>query len=291
MHVTRHADATTLLADVGDYLVRREAEHNLPLGILGTLRDRPETYPAPPYLAVVRAASDDIALVAIRTPPYGLVLSEPGVPEVRLGDAVAALVADLAPAAPDLPTALGPKATVAPFVVRWTAATGHPARLELAQRAYRVDRVVPHPPVPGSWRLAEERDRPLMLAWARAFHDEALPAESVPLDEAMVDRWVDRAGRSGYLWELDGRPVSMVIAGSRTPSGRRIGPVYTPPVDRRHGYAGALTAAVTQDQLDHGARFCFLFTDLANPTANSIYQQIGYEPVTDIDLYRFEVRR
>jgi predicted GNAT family acetyltransferase len=40
-------------------------------------------------------------------------------------------------------------------------------------------------------------------------------------------------------------------------------------------------AAVSQAQLDAGLRFCFLYTDLANPTSNKIYQAIGYRPVTD----------
>ena len=39
--------------------------------------------------------------------------------------------------------------------------------------------------------------------------------------------------------------------------------------------------------LDGGRRFCFLFTDLANPTSNSIYQRIGYRPVTDVDQWTF----
>lgn len=39
--------------------------------------------------------------------------------------------------------------------------------------------------------------------------------------------------------------------------------------------------------LDRGLRFCFLFTDLANPTSNSIYQRAGYEPVYDVDQYAF----
>ena len=49
-----------------------------------------------------------------------------------------------------------------------------------------------------------------------------------------------------------------------------------------------MTAAASQDQLDRGRRFVFLFTDLANPTSNKIYQAIGYEPVCDVDMYRFE---
>ena len=72
-----------------------------------------------------------------------------------------------------------------------------------------------------------------------------------------------------------------------TPNGIRIGPVYTPPDRRGHGYASALTAGASQDQLDRGRRFVFLFTDLANPTSNKIYQAIGYEPVCDVDAYLF----
>jgi hypothetical protein len=37
--------------------------------------------------------------------------------------------------------------------------------------------------------------------------------------------------------------------------------------------------------LDSGRRYCLLFTDLANPTSNQIYRQIGYWPVCDVDLY------
>lgn len=61
----------------------------------------------------------------------------------------------------------------------------------------------------------------------------------------------------------------------------RVGPVYTPAERRRHGYGAAVTAAGTQDALDRGAQQVVLFTDLANPTSNAIYQELGYRPVTD----------
>jgi predicted GNAT family acetyltransferase len=79
----------------------------------------------------------------------------------------------------------------------------------------------------------------------------------------------------------------MVGAGGETPNGIRIGPVYTPPQRRSRGYATSLTAAASADQLGRGRRFVFLFTDLANPTSNKIYQAIGYRPVCDVDMYRF----
>jgi hypothetical protein len=65
--------------------------------------------------------------------------------------------------------------------------------------------------------------------------------------------------------------------------------VYTPPEHRRRGYASALTAALTERLLAGGRRFCFLFTDLANPTSNAIYQRIGYRPLGDVDRYRFDL--
>ena len=82
--------------------------------------------------------------------------------------------------------------------------------------------------------------------------------------------------------------MSWAGVGGRTPNGTRIGPVYTPSAERGHGYASAVVAAASQAQLDEGLAFCFLFTDLANPTSNRIYQAIGYEPVTDVDAWYFD---
>ncbi len=94
-------------------------------------------------------------------------------------------------------------------------------------------------------------------------------------------------GRTMRLWIDDGVPVSMTGFGAATPNGQRVGPVYTPPDRRGRGYASNLVAQGSQAALDAGRRFLFLFTDLANPTSNKIYQAIGYEPVTDIDRYSF----
>jgi predicted GNAT family acetyltransferase len=103
----------------------------------------------------------------------------------------------------------------------------------------------------------------------------------------MGDRWVERrAGRTMFLWD-DGGPVSMCGVSGPTPTGIRVAPVYTPPEARGRGYASNLVAAVSQAQLDGGRAACFLYTDLANPTANHVYQAIGYEPVRDVDRYAF----
>jgi predicted GNAT family acetyltransferase len=73
----------------------------------------------------------------------------------------------------------------------------------------------------------------------------------------------------------------------RTPNGIRVAWVYTPPENRGKGFAGACVAALSQKLLDEGRKFCFLYTDLANPISNHVYQKIGYEPVVDSTAYAF----
>ena len=97
---------------------------------------------------------------------------------------------------------------------------------------------------------------------------------------AIVDARLGGGEAGIALWEPRADP-SRSSASGPTPNGIRIGPVYTPPELRGRGYGSALTAQVSQLQLDRGKRFCFLYTDLANPTSNAIYMRIGYERVCD----------
>jgi predicted GNAT family acetyltransferase len=90
-----------------------------------------------------------------------------------------------------------------------------------------------------------------------------------------------------FLWE-DSKPVALAGITRPTPEGMGVGPVYTPPERRGRGYATSLVAQISQQLLASGRQFCTLFTDLANPTSNSIYQKIGYRPVGDYTVYRFE---
>jgi predicted GNAT family acetyltransferase len=277
VELRRYVEVDDFLAAAGDFLVAREAEHCLILGVCQNVRDTPEAFTAPPYLATV-TDGDRVVAVALQTPPFQVVLSEIDDPA-----AIPMLADDLA--GRELPGAVGPVEHVRAFMAERATRGGPPAHLTTAERIFRLTAVTQQPPVPGRARFAEPADRALVASWLDAFMREALE-DSEPADiEAMTDRWLARRGRTLHLWE-DGAVVSLAGVGSPTPNGVRIGPVYTPPEQRNRGYATALVAAVSQAQLDAGRRFCFLFTDLANPTSNHIYQTIGYEPVRDVDMWR-----
>ena len=279
MELQRFADVEAFLAAAGDFLVAREAEHNLLLGVCSNLRETPEAYPDPAYFATV-TDDDRIVAVALQTPPFQLVLSEIDDPA-----AIPVLADDLVER--QLPGAVGPVEHVRAFMDARTARGAPPARLTTSERIFRLTAVTPQPPVPGRMRIAVPADRDLVARWLDAFMREALD-DAEPADiEGRTDRWIARRGRSLQLWE-DGEVVSLTGVGSLTPNGVRIGPVYTPPEARNRGYASALVATASQEQLDAGRQFCFLFTDLANPTSNHIYQTIGYEAVRDVDMWRHD---
>lgn len=281
--VRRHVSVDEFLALAGPFLGAREAEHNLLFGIASFVRTNPELLTdGPAQFATVTDGAGSVVAATLHTPPHNQVLSC-----VDDLEAVDALVEALR--GEDLPGLLGPTEAAARFGARWTDATGQPARLQVAERIFRLQRVIPpERPAPGRWRVVGPRDRGLIADWLVAFMTEAVPeAPANPDPGAVADRWVAQVGRIGYVWEDGGSVVSLVGAGGETPHGIRIGPVYTPPEHRARGYASSLTAAATQDQLDRGRQFVFLFTDLANPTSNKIYQAIGYEPVCDVDQYRF----
>lgn len=287
MEIIHFNDPVRFQSEIQSYLERHEAENNLVLGILaGVIAG--EYREIRPYLALMRDG-DGILGAAMCTPPYPALLSyrnpAPAAPVLK------AWLDDLALHLEDDFTGVsGNKEFVTPLVAAWERLTGKPAVLQMALRIYKLEEVRPVPGVPGQLRPAEEADRELLLEWYAGFHRDSMAEEPDPRHvRRQVKTYLeaDPRVRGMLLWEVNGIPVSMVGYAGPTPHGIRVGAVYTPPDQRRKGYASACTAGVSQHLLDRGYQFCFLFTDLQNPTSNHIYQQIGYQPVCDVDRYLF----
>jgi hypothetical protein len=214
--VERHPDVDAFVAAAGAFLQEREAEHNLLLGICSNIRSGNRPAAAGPLdFFVVRAAGAPV-LVAIRTPPYNLVLSE-----VDDGAAIPALAEALAGL--DLPGVLGPTGHAGAFAQHWCAAAGRTAELVLRERIFRLARVrPPSNPPPGRLAVAGPGDRELVIRWFADFADEALPPGDPRAPDELVDRRIAAGGV--FLWDDDG-PASLTVVGSRTPHGARVGQV------------------------------------------------------------------
>jgi RimJ/RimL family protein N-acetyltransferase len=148
------------------------------------------------------------------------------------------------------------------------------------QRLYRLAELVwPDPAPDGTARIARAADAPLAAGWFAAFADEVDDMGKGEDQSAAAREKISHGGVT--VWEDGGRPVSIACNTVQVGGMVRIGPVYTPPQARGHGYASAATAALSRRLLEAGAEEVVLFTDLANPVSNSIYQRIGYRPVED----------
>ncbi len=282
MDVERFRTVDAFVARSHAFLSRDEAEHNLLLGLMGRLAHDPGFYGDPDLCLAVVSSRGAVAGVALQTPPHNLALS-------RFADetGVAALAAALRADGRTFPGVVGPVSPAGRFAERWAALAGVEAGVEVEQRIYEATHAVAPAGVPGAFRPYRSDDRSLVLAWAGAFMGEALPAAPPADASGFLARRLAEPSGGIVLWEDGGRPVSFAGYGGETPDGIRIGPVYTPPELRRVGYATALVAELTRRLLADGRRFCFLYTDLANPTSNSIYQRIGYRPVADVTQWRF----
>ncbi|MFF9847635.1 GNAT family N-acetyltransferase [Streptomyces litmocidini] len=165
-------------------------------------------------------------------------------------------------------------------VEAYAEATGRPWTPAVRLRLFRLGELTPPDPAPaGTARLATGADVPLVAAWTGEYA-VAIGEEPAGDYTGFVTERISE-GRL-WLWEgPDGRPVSMAAV-SRTSGGQvRLHLVYTPPAERGRGYAAGVTEAVSRAALDAGAPQVLLFTDLANPTSNALYQRLGYRPVTD----------
>ncbi len=270
MEICRPASLTAFLELAGSFLAEHEAEHGLMLGVAASTA----TPPADAYWSLVLDQKRVVA-AGLRTEDKLIVSRE------RAGGAVAALARDALQ--PALRSVLGPPQSVAAF----TAASGRPWRLRMAQRIYENRAVVPPTDVPGRRRPARPDDVDLLAEWSRRLSSEAL-GEIVSKEDAVARAQSHIARASMHVWEIDGRAVCVAAAVGPTPHGIRLNNVYTPPELRGRGYASALVADLTKALLDGGRDFVFLHTDLANRTSNGIYQRVGYRPIADLRMLNLE---
>jgi GNAT superfamily N-acetyltransferase len=272
------SDPAKFLDRASPLLLADEARHNLILGLASTLRDNPSVYPEHRLWLVEE--DDAVVGAALRTPPRGLVLAR----SVD-GGALTLLVEAIDD---DLPGLVGGLPEAKEFAALWAAKTGTRPDVAAAQGIYALEQVREAGGATGRARPATHDDLALLHDWWRAFAVEAMSDHDPDHDEiarAIAHRLDDHSG--GFLLWEDGEVVSLAGFGNPTPNGVRIGPVYTPPERRGRGYATALVATLSTQCLAAGHRFCFLYTDLSNPTSNAIYRRIGYELVSESAEIRF----
>ena len=278
-------DVAGFLAAAGECLWRERARNTVILTVSEQLRVNPARYSSPrdigispdgdhrPLFGWWTDQSDIVSGAFLHTPPYPLLLT--AIPRGVAADLATAL------AGRPLSGVNGHVAAAEAFAATWRAA--HPSRkvtVERRLRLYRLGELAwPDPAPDGTLRVAADADAPLLTGWFTAFADEV---QDMDAGEDQAPDVRDKLSYGGALiWEADGRPVAVACVTRQVVKMIRIGPVYTPPELRGRGYASAVTAEASRRAREAGAEEVLLYTDLANPTSNSIYRRIGYRAVED----------
>jgi predicted GNAT family acetyltransferase len=252
-------------------LLSASLECNVLATVLMTVLDGSHRDPLPLF-AIGITEQDGVSFAAMRTPPWPLLTSP-------LGPGGAEDLVDLwLEADPDVAGVSGVPDTARGIAAAWERRTGGTSRRTFSEAMHVLEQVHEPPrPAPGALRLPRSDERDLLVVWMREFVTEA-GLVGAAQSEQMVD---SRMGQEGLLVWDDGQPVSLVGVNPAVAGVVRIGPVYTPLQFRRRGYAGSAVAAVSRRALAGGAQRCMLFTDLANPTSNKIYAEVGYRRCGD----------
>lgn len=221
-------------------------------------------------------AEGSVAAAAMRTSPWPMLVSE-----IDASDADA-LISTWLGHDPELPGVTGLASDARAVAQAWERATGGSSAVHMREALHVLEELRDPPrPARGHLREADEDDRELLIEWEGAFVKEA----GLIGDQGarMVDARL--AYHGVYLWD-DGGPVCEVGNAPPVAGVVRLGPVYTPPELRGRGYASSAVAARSRLALQHDLH-CALFTDLANPTSNKIYADVGYRRIADWNEIRF----
>ncbi len=278
MRVVRQETAGDLLQQAMHWLLQSEAENSLLIGIAQQQMDSKKTDHAAQFWASI-ADDSGITGCAFRTPPYHLTLSRMPAAAIPL------LLEEVTALYPDLPGVAGSIEEATLFAQSWSAQADVDWSVRVRTRVHRLTNVrFPENPPDGTLRKPLDDEVATIREWAVDFVRETKIPDT-PND--FINKLL--ALSALYVWD-DRGPRCMIAVSRESPNSASVSGVYTPPSDRQCGYASAAVATLSEKLLDKGKLFCCLYTDLANPVSNSIYQRIGYQPVRDDVIIDFAAR-
>lgn len=270
-------DLDAYLGTVGPFLAGDPVTETVMLTLARSLRERGvESFgPDGPLMGWWADPAGDVAAALVQLPTRPLFLSRGPAEAV---DAADGLLARYAHRISQVRVSAGQEDAISAGVLRRTGKAPTPC---LRTRLYRLGRLAVPTPLPaGEADLPAAGERELVTEWYGAFCTEVGEPDT---PEQLAAQTRERLGRGEIrVWRRpDGVPVAMAALSVSIEGMSRISLVYTPKEYRRRGYAGAVTAELCRNGLEAGIEHILLFTDLANPTSNALYQRIGFQPVSD----------
>ncbi|MED3394286.1 GNAT family N-acetyltransferase [Bacillus wiedmannii] len=261
--------------EVTPFLEKNEQENNLMLGILQVAQE-------PTFMGVAKRG-EEIAIVFLQTEEkIQMIVATSEIPEVD----IVKLAKEFSKVYPDIPGLIGNKKTVQRLAEEIAVLENKKTNVVMEQGVYALQQVKKKWTEDGAFREIGSDELPLIEQWIYQFcEDVRLPTTK---EEAKQTAHTLITNRRLFGLDVDGKLVSVAAKTRPTTNNITVNFVYTPKEARKKGYASSCVAALSQRMLDEGYKTTTLYTDLANPTSNKIYQEIGYEQIAESVLIFLE---
>lgn len=172
------------------------------------------------------------------------------------------------------------------FAEQYSKMLGISYSASLGMEAYQCPKVIKPQNVQGKLIRAELKHIDIVADFCAGFvfwcFGVTVTKESqIPGAEKMI--------KSGnlFLWEVGQKISSMVNIAHRSKRHARINNVYTPPEERKKGYASAMVAELSSALCDEGL-IPMLYADIKNADSNNVYKGIGFKESGRIDNIVFK---
>lgn len=271
----------TFLEKTENMLLSNESQNNLMLGLLYKALT---TTNLKGYFFAYVENENKIQIAFLKTPNKNLIMSSHiPITEEALYTVITQLLQldDFS-----IPGIIGERKLATSFAKVWKVKTGIELIADMEQLIYQLDEVNEATIGPEEMRLANEKDTELISDWIYEF--SLITPEHLSIEDSKIKAVEFINEKTVYLLVDGGSIVSMAKESRPTKNGVVVTLVYTPKEYRKRGYATSLVARLSRHLLAEGYQFCSLYTDLANPTSNHIYSEIGYKPISESIMYSFK---
>jgi hypothetical protein len=265
--IIEYINAKDFLQSCESLLLSNESFYNLKLGLASLIKDNKLEASEQLYFGVFQG--DKLIGCALRT-NFDKPMALTQIPYVALEQ----LVNFLANKNIALAGVVGEIETSTNFKEIWTSKNLLKFKINIHLGVYEANSITP-PNVNGSLIQGTENEYATIFEFVKGFSEDCFPDREHKNED--IQKICERhiKNRSLYLLKDNmGMIVSMAANTRGSLNGGTVSLVYTPKHLRGHGYGSLVTALVTEKILTE-KKFANLFTDLQNPTSNSIYQKIG----------------
>ncbi|RFB58752.1 GNAT family N-acetyltransferase [Bacillus thuringiensis] len=261
--------------EVTPFLEKNEQENNLILGVLQMVQQ--------PIFMGIAKHGEEIVVVFLQTEEKKQIIVATS--EIEEEDIVE-LAKKLTKVYSNVPGLIGNKKIVQKLAEEIAVLENKKTNVVMEQGVYALQQVKKKWTEDGAFREIGSDELLLIEQWIYQFcEDVNLP---ITKEEAKQTAHTLIITHRLFGLEVDGKLVSVAAKTRPTKNNITVNFVYTPKEARKKGYASKCVAALSQRLLDEGYKTTTLYTDLANPTSNKIYQEIGYEQIAESVLIFLE---